>query len=62
MTPEERLILRRAKAWAKAKRRHTAAWTAPNFDVIEHAQASRLLQRAEKLLLEVVSARSSPQG
>jgi hypothetical protein len=50
----DQLILRRARAWAKAKRRHTAAWTAPDFDVVEHSSASAKLARAEKLLLDAI--------
>ena len=59
MTPEERLILRRARAWAKAKRQHPEAWTRREFNVVDHAHASRKLLRAEQLLLEALP---SPQG
>ena len=48
------LILRRAKAWAKAKRHHTESWPRREFDIKEHAGASRKLRQAEKLLLEAI--------
>lgn len=57
MTPEqEKLIISRARAWARAKERHTRVWTATNMDVVAHAEATRMLNQKEKLLFEAIWA------